>query len=477
MIARSAIQVGIVVALALTVLIGGLWYLTHFNPNTYTIRVAFSDTAGLVHQAPVRMRGVLIGEVQNVELEGLQPIVTLRIQDKIKIPTDSTFTIASGILILNPHVEVVPGVAAARLQPGQQVAGALPQDALKTMSTELAQTVANLNTTMGDMSKRFEQASVKIDKILDESSIMVKNLNQTVASAKGLITDPRLRGSLMTTVENFRTVSENAKETSVSLKSSLTAIAKNGQGTFKGLTDKLGNVLTRIDSTIDEANNVVKKLTDQVTDPRLQQSLQETVELARTTLARFDQIASDIHSLTGDAKLQSDLKQSVGNLKSASEHGAQAVNKLNDILGVVSNSGANVKKFHFPTVSLMANVSEEVNPGHLRVDLDSRFALGKDVLDLGLYDVGQDTRLNLQGGYKPSEPFLIRYGLYASKIGAGLEWMPRPGTGIRGDLYDTAHPRLDIRGLIRVNNDASLWLGADSIFANPVPVVGIQYVR
>ena len=45
---------------------------------------------------------------------------------------------------------------------------------------------------------------------------------------------------------------------------------------------------------------VVKKLTEQVSDPRLQQSLQETVELARSTLAIDAALADAIAAGEGD---------------------------------------------------------------------------------------------------------------------------------------------------------------------------------
>jgi hypothetical protein len=71
------------------------------------------------------------------------------------------------------------------------------------------------------------------------------------------------------------------------------------------------------------------------------------------------------------------------------------------------------------------------------------------LVDVGLYDLGQDTRLNLQAGNylfakpdeKPGESaenLLIRYGLYASKIGGGLEYNTLHGYGFRADLWDTS---------------------------------------
>ena len=45
---------------------------------------------------------------------------------------------------------------------------------------------------------------------------------------------------------------------------------------------------------------------------------------------------------------------------------------------------------------------------------------------------------------------------------------------LRGDLWDTNRLRLDLRSSFRVNNNASIWIGADSIFRRTVPIIGVQ---
>jgi phospholipid/cholesterol/gamma-HCH transport system substrate-binding protein len=78
-------------------------------------------------------------------------------------------------------------------------------------------------------------------------------------------------------------------------------------------------------------------------------------------------------------------------------------------------------------------------------------------------------------GNRLTDTLTARYGLYASKIGAGLDWQAAPGVGFRADLWDTNHPRLDVRGLFGVNSDASIWIGAEGLFRRPVPVIGVQF--
>lgn len=477
---RTAAKVGMLVIFALLLFVVMYYYLAHISLNTYVIKVSFDDTRGVLRQSVVRMRGVQLGEVKKVELIKLKPIVTLAIQNDQQIPVDSKFTIVSGLLIANPQIEIAPGKSTKYIKDEALIKGETPVGTLASLSPEVAQTVKKLNASFDDLNSKVGAAYKKIDVLLDNSNVLVTNVNSTVLSMKSMVGSPELKKSLLETVSNFKQVSQDARITSHQLSTDLHDMVKSGKGSFTDLTTKLGDILTRIDGTIDDANTIVKKLTEQVTDPRLQQSLQETAELARTTLARFNQIASDIHQLTGDPQLQADLKQSVQNLKNASAKGEQAVSRVNDLLGggTPGTGAVDTLKKHLkiPKIDFIASVSEQIDPSRMRVDVDAQLHTGKyNYLNFGLYDLGQNTRLNLQLGNHLSDSLTARYGLHASKIGAGLDWNLKSGFGFQADFYDTNHPRLDAKGIFRVNNDASIWLGAEGIFRRPVPVLGLQF--
>jgi len=284
-----------------------------------------------------------------------------------------------------------------------------------------------------------------------------------------------LKRNLLSSLENVRLVTQNARDASSQIRRDLDDLLASSKGNFQNLGKKFNDVLDHIDTTIVDADTVVEKLTEQVTDPHLQQSLQETADLARTTLARFNQIASDLHELTGDPELQANLKQTVANLREATDRGQQAIKKVDTILDKVTGIGTGAKAPRLPKVDLVGNVSESLDPTRLRLDVDALVHLNqRDLLDLGLYDLGQDTRLTLQAGNKFSDDLTIRYGIYASKLGVGIDYQPLSLFGLRADLWDTNRPRLDVRGLFRVNRNASLWIGADSLLRTPVPILGVQ---
>ena len=480
---KSAAKVGTVVILGLMLLGVMYFYLSHADPNTYIVRVAFNNTKGLVPQSEVRMRGVKVGEVKLIELDTnkqpIRPVVTLAIRKEFSLPSDSEFVIVSGILITNPQVEIVPGKANTVLLTTNSkiIDGSDGGSALASLSPELQQTVTKLNASFSDLQGKLNASYPRLQSILKETETLMKTANKAAKTGNDLISDPTLKSALKRTVGNFADASDQLKVTSVTLSNQLKGFLKDGRGKINNITDNLSSILARVDTTLDDANTIVKKLTDQVTDPRLQNTLQETADLARTTLARFNQIASDLHQITGDPQLQNNLKATVQNLQDASEKGEAAIGKIDALLGKLTGKTGEASQIKLPQVEIVGNLSESINPSRFRADVEARISTGaKGLVNLGFYDLGDNARLILQGGTRLSPQFTARYGLYASKLGVGADYNTGGGVGFRGDLWDANHPRLDFRTLFRVNKNASIWLGADGLFqGNPTPRIGIQY--
>ncbi len=500
---KAIAKVGAFFVVAALVLGGWLTYLAHLKPNSYVVKVSFKDMKGLIPQSFVRMQGVQVGEVKRVDLDTdaitadghfPDPVVTLVIDSKYRIPEDSIFRVASGILITNPTVEITPGRLRTTLRQDNsaKVQGAESGGALATLSPELQETVTKLNGEFGSLQGKINKSYVKIDKILDQTQTLLHTSNDSIAAAKNIIADPQVKAKLVDTLENFKESSAQAKLATVQLRGKLNGLLDSGRGTFDETKDSLLNIFDRIDTTLDDANTVVKKLTEQVTDPRLQQSLQETTELARTTLARFNQLASDLHQFTGDPALQDDLKTTIANLKSASASGQEAVGRLNNLIGKIPGASARTgtggadgsgtgttgskpfKPLRFPPINVLINASEQFDPSRFRLDAEARIPFGqRSLINLGLYDV-EHSSLILQAGTRMGGGVTSRYGLYAGKLGLGLDYNSVNNFYIRSDLFDANHPRLDIRTGFRVNKNASFWIGTDGLLRRPVPRIGIE---
>ena len=485
----SVAKVGLLVLVAAVLATVGYFYLSHQQLNSYTVRVHFKDTKGLLKQSVVRLKGVSIGEVKAVKLDQSggtsSPTVEIAIDKQFSIPSNYRFVIASGLLITNPSVEVRPPDPTAQ----EADAAPLPKDntalvegaesasALDAIDPQLTKTVSNLNKSFDNINDKLNKSFTQIDLLLRQTNKLVANGNDTIVAGKNIIADPRLKNNLLETTENFKELSADTHRTTLSLSRDLTSIVKSSRPKLDSVISQGTLLVGKLGNSIDNVNLIVKKLSEQVSDPRLQSSLQETIELARSTLSSSRQIASDVHQLTGDPTLQTNLKESVANLRLTTERSASALDKLNGLLDRVSGAADKARVPKAPPVQLIVGAQESVDPGRFRLDVDARVPIGKrNLLDLGLFDLGEDTRLNLQAGTRMSDSLLVRYGIHASRLGVGLEYGKYPYTGLRMDLYDANHPRLDFKGLLRVNKNASIWAGADGFLrGDPVPTIGVQF--
>ena len=492
---KTVAKVGGVVLFALVLFAFLFAYLSHLQPNSYLVKVRFKDTKGLGKQSVVRMQGVSIGEVTDIKLDTshppFEPIVTLGIRKEFSIPIDSKISIASGILITTAQVNVTPGMSQIALLKDDNAIldGEAPAGMLASFSPELSDTVKEMRGSLNNMTKRINTTFDKLNDTLESTKPILKNANQLIlntrdasGSAKDLIADPRIKQKLIATLDNFKQLSEQAKETSGALTQYVKDIKSGKKDPLRKASSRMDDIFTHIDAVIANTGTVVDKLTEQVTDPRLQQSLQETAELTRTTLARFNQIATDLHQLTGDPKLQNDLKATVENLKTTTEKSQQIVEKFNRLLGKIPGASSDSKEdgvktplIRVPKIQLFGDLSEQTEPNRLRVDLNAKIAISKkNDLILGIYDLGQNARLNAQYETNLSDNLAVRYGLHASRIGGGADYTINNGTSLQADLWDTRRPRLDLRANFKVSKDASVWFGADNIFRKTTPIIGIR---
>ncbi|HLH79719.1 MAG TPA: MlaD family protein [Chthonomonas sp.] len=485
---KSLVKVGLLTLIGLALGFLGLLYLSHTRTDVYLVTVYFDDTLGLAPQSIVRMQGVPIGDVKSISIDThhvpFRPKVVLEIERKYSIPSNYRFVILSGILITTPQIEVVPPPEVQALAPPipkdntAVVQGAPPQSPLAALSPHFDETLQNLNGTLTAMQGHLGKLSDKLQLLITDTDRLVRTSNQTVASANRLIGDPRTQADLKQTVENFRIVSQQAAVTAQHVSRELEAFIQTGQVKFNALSDATTDLVTKLGNTIDDAREVVRKLTEQASSPQLQRSIQETVDLARSTLASVRQITGDIHQIAGDPELAAGIHQTIQNLSDTTAKADAAMQKVNDILDNLQGKAKKAKTIKLPQTSLRVDATRDFRPGYTRVDVNGFLNLGRhNVLNLGLYDLGGTNRLDLQLGQRLTDADLLRYGIYAGRLGVGFDYMSNNPFGLRFDLYDLNHTRLDAKALYRVNSDLWLWAGAEGIFRRTVPAVGIEWNR
>lgn len=93
------------------------------NDTGYTLTAAFSKIDGLETGSPVRISGVKIGRVSGFSLDPdtFQAIVSLTIDNSIKLPRDTAAVVASAGLLDGKFLTLEPGADDETLAPGDRI--------------------------------------------------------------------------------------------------------------------------------------------------------------------------------------------------------------------------------------------------------------------------------------------------------------------------------------------------------------------
>jgi len=95
----------------------------------YSLHAGFHRSDGLAEGAPVRLAGINVGIVGSMALrEGFLAHTVLRIDDGIRVPSDSAAVIHTDGLFGGKYIEIEPGGAAENLNDGDSIA--FTQDSL-----------------------------------------------------------------------------------------------------------------------------------------------------------------------------------------------------------------------------------------------------------------------------------------------------------------------------------------------------------
>lgn len=282
-------RVGIFVLLGLIVLTFFTFRVSKWGliaEKGYRLTVDFDTASGLEPKSDVKMAGVPIGKVEEIQLVGNRARLVLRIHQEIRIPIDSVGTIQTQGLLGEKYVEILPGKDAQRNLPaGGRVANtqsptnldemvrklsAIGDDVKKfteslsaTFGTEegkkalgdilrdVRATTASLRTVVQGNEQRFERILANIDRLSADLSDISASNKQDVRA----------------TIANLRAFSDTLKTETPDLVRKLEEMSERVSGVvgdnrenLKESIKNLRDASARLDNTLDAAGKVMAKI-------------------------------------------------------------------------------------------------------------------------------------------------------------------------------------------------------------------------
>ena len=333
----------------------------------FVLYAPFKQVLGLENSADVRLSGVPVGKVDSIVNANGGVVVTLKINEDVKIPDDSTATVISVGVMGSKFVNITPGI-----DNGNYL---LNGDSIKV-------------TEEADMNSMFEG----LDKVLGK----VDKLLQDVES---IIGNEAFQTSVIEMGDNLKQASDHVNK----LMETVDRIAATNEGNVNQMATQMNALLDSMNSTMKNVEHMTANLDKFAGDPATAQQLKDTLANIADTSKSVADMANNMNGVFGDKKVANDLKATVSNAKSISE-------RADKLLGKVE--GASTAVEFNPSVEML--YSGKNHDWNTNFNLD----ISKDDtgLNLGVEDIGDSAKLNAQIS-KRWDDFGARAGIIAGKPG------------------------------------------------------------
>lgn len=246
----------------------------------------YEDVSGLMVSSRVKLRGVVIGNVQEINLEGDKVKVEMLIENKYAemIPSNSVAELGAAGLMGGTEINIIQGDGTETIAPKSTIEGRIKPDLIGDMAGKasglidgLTTTVDSINTLLGENGEPITQMIANLEAMTATINTMVAaaqhNLNGTLGNLRtftdSLADNTSHIESMLSNLDRFSTdlaeaqFIEQLSTTINQLNSAITAI-NEGNGT----AGMLLNDKALYDSLNQAGNNLALLLEDLKTNPK-----------------------------------------------------------------------------------------------------------------------------------------------------------------------------------------------------------------
>lgn len=347
-----------------------------FRPAGYPLLCSFDSALGIEKHTVIRLAGVKIGYVKNIQLVENRALVTMNIYPAVKVPRDSKAFLASLGLLGERYIEILPGKEKAAFLPGEEMAS-MP-------------------------SVSFDQLGLLLVSIGEE----IKEVSSTLRRLLG----PEEKENLSLVLNNLASISQDMQAL---LESSRPQIEK-GVAAFSRTSDELGSEIKRLSHKLQEVASSLEEFIE-INRDEIQKTLITFTELSeklKTTAENFDRLMERLEKGEGT---MGRLLQDPGLYDQAQKTVSQASTLIEKLA-----------RMNFePDIKADYLVSPRKLRGGLSLSLWPEGKENQPFFTFGLVrDPDQDGFLwNFQGGVKRGV-FQGRAGIIESELGVGIDAGP-----------------------------------------------------
>lgn len=222
--------------LVIASLVGACWLLakTDYLRPTYRLTVHVPDALGLKPEAPVMMRGIRIGSVEETRLDSTgetpsEARLLLKIRSEYAIPSGARFVLTPSMMGIDGQVTVVPP------QSSEQASTIPPDTEGLRGETPFNPSVAMMRTDQ--LLQQMDSTLAKVETLLAESAPVARQAGRVLST----FTTPQVQGNLREATAQVRGLTTNANRITGQVS---TLLARAGTVPADNLNRITGNLAT-----------------------------------------------------------------------------------------------------------------------------------------------------------------------------------------------------------------------------------------
>lgn len=266
-------KIGLFVVVALIALLSLSTQVTKlgkFGQDGYKVFAYIEDASGIEKHTSVRMNGVNIGSVEQIDIEGKRVKLTLLINKDIKIPLDSTVIVAQESLLGSKMINILSGDDVAMLENGSTIVGSKQYASFDQTSDSVNAAAKELELLMRDFRSTLDEEHRKA---IQDMIIAFRDVGVGLDS---MVSDNRT--NLREAIYNFKLMSAGFNQTASTVNKDLPEIMSR----INSLSARLDNISGSLEQKLPEAVDKFVKIEDNVSDilAENRSSLKSTLENA-----------------------------------------------------------------------------------------------------------------------------------------------------------------------------------------------------
>lgn len=365
-------SVGLFILLGLVLFVTVVLWLrgVRFGDDSYTIRIEFSDSNGMIVGGSVRYRGVKIGTIEELipTTNGIEAVVSISPADllmpkNVQVEANQSGLISETTIDITPLTQVkdpdnLPSPLSSRCDSdivickGDRLQGVTgisfnaavrstmrlsesftdPEffgniTSLTANASQAAARIGSLSTELTQLSRsvrtQIQAISGTANTVTAITATTARQINSTAAAYQNTAEELNaltgnlnsLTGNLDSLIVENRTNIAGTLSSISSTSSELTTLIQNFNTTLETAdTRDLLNNLEVLTANAAEASNALKTTADAFNDPNTILNLQRTLNAARATFENVQKITADLDELTGNPTFRQDLQELIQGL-------------------------------------------------------------------------------------------------------------------------------------------------------------------